>query len=270
MVLLAGSSESPQLPLLPVNPTLLQTRSVGSSSALSLKSSESSEFSSTSSPLVIVSDGIPTLPTKLVKKIRRWEYINLSKLITVDTNDHVTSTMVINGQVVTVEPIPQAHRRHSQLDVISWMEAYSKFLAVLVAAETTSHEEAAGLAAHMFQVVRPSKTRGFKWLTYDTEYREWAAAKNIRIWGEMNMRIYGECLPQLVVDLGLGYSPTGEIANKQHQEESSHRPCYRWNNGHCSKPCKFRHVCTICSGSHRKRDCPKCRKNLAPTAMPLP
>lgn len=256
MVLLAGSSESSQLPLLPVNPTLLQTQSVWSSSALPLRSLESSEFSSTSSPLVIVSDGIPPLPTKLVEKIRRWEYIDLSKLITEDTNDHVTSTMVINGQVVTVEPIPQAHRRHSQLDIITWMEAYSKFLAVLVAVETTSREEAAGLAAHMFQVVRLSKTRGFKWLTYDTEYREWAAAKNIRIWGEMNMRIYGECLPQ-VVDLGLGYSPTGEIANRQHQED---RPCYRWNNGRCTKPCKFRHVCAICSGSHRRRDCPKRRK----------
>ena len=111
------------------------------------------------SPLVKVSDEIPPLPPKFDDKNRRWEYIDLSKLITEDTNDQVTSTMVINGQVVTVEPIHQVHRHHSQLDIISWMEAYSKFLAVLVAAETTSHEEAAGMAAHMFQILRLSRTK---------------------------------------------------------------------------------------------------------------
>ena len=99
------------------------------------------------------SNGIPPFSTKLVEKIRRWEYFDLSKLISEDFDNHV----VISGQVVTVEPIPQLHRRHSQLDIImiiSWMEAYSKFLAVLLAAEITSHEEAAGLAAHMFQIIR--------------------------------------------------------------------------------------------------------------------
>jgi len=75
----------------------------------------------------IVSDGIPLLPTKLVEKT---DYRG--------PNDNVMSAMVINGQV---EPIPQSHHCHHQLDIISWMEAYCKFLAVLVAAEATSQEE---------------------------------------------------------------------------------------------------------------------------------
>jgi len=44
------------------------------------------------------------------------------------------------------------------------MEAFSKYLAVLVLTEATSKEEAAGLVAYMHQVVRLSRARGFKWL----------------------------------------------------------------------------------------------------------
>jgi len=141
---------------------------------------------------VIVSDGIPPPPTKLVEKIHRWEYNDLLKLLTDDDADHnVSSTMVINGQLVVVEPTPQPRHHHPQMDIISWSEAYTKYMAVLVATETTSREEAAGLTAHMFQIIRLSQARGFKWLRYNMEYWQWAAAKNIRTWDDMNMSIYG-------------------------------------------------------------------------------
>ena len=122
------------------------------------------ETPNTPSPSVIVSDWILPLPTKLVEKIRRWEtYIDLSSLVTVEDVDYnVSSTVVINGQVVVVEPTPQPRCHHPQLDIVSWSEAYAKYLAVLVAADTTSREEAAGLPAHMFQIIRLSRARGFK------------------------------------------------------------------------------------------------------------
>ena len=144
---LVGSSERQQLPLLPVSPALLNTQPLWSSSLLLGSLQESS---AALSPSVIVSDGIRPLPAKMVEKIRRWEYTDLSKLITDNNDNQVNSTMVINGQVVAVEPIPRPHRRPAQLDIISWMEAYSKFLVVLVWVDTTSQQEAAGLATHMF------------------------------------------------------------------------------------------------------------------------
>jgi len=92
------------------------------------------------SPSVIVSDGIPPPPTKMVEKIRRWEaYIDLSNLVTEEDVDYnVSSTVVINGQVAVVEPTPQPRRHHPQLDIVSWSETYVKYLAVLVAVDTTS------------------------------------------------------------------------------------------------------------------------------------
>ena len=85
-----------------------------------------------------------------------------------------------------ISPVPSrkaGHLRHSILDG----SILSKYLAVLVSTEATSKEEAAGLVAYMHQVVRLSRGRGFKWLKYDTEFRDWAAAKQIQMWGKMNM-----------------------------------------------------------------------------------
>jgi len=43
----------------------------------------------------------------MVEKICQWEYINLSKLLTEDDVDqNVSSTMVINGQLVVAELTP--------------------------------------------------------------------------------------------------------------------------------------------------------------------
>ena len=129
---------------------MLQTQSSWSSSLLPLSSCLEAPL--TASPAVIVSDGLPP-STKLVEKIRWWEYIDLPKLVTEgDSDSNVSSTMIINGQVVVVEPPSLPHWHNPQMDIISWSKAYAKYLAALVSADATSREEAAGLAAHMFQI----------------------------------------------------------------------------------------------------------------------
>jgi len=66
---------------------------------------------------------------------------------------------------------------------------------------------------------------------YDTDYWEWVVANNTSIWGDMNI-----------------------------SHSHSRRSAIILNNGHCSMPYKFRHVCSICSCTYRRRDCLKCRK----------
>ena len=118
-----------------------------------------------------------------------------------------------------IEPSPHAyHGKHTISDIVSWMEAFSKYLAVLVSTEATYREEAAGLVAHMHQVVKLSQARGFKWLKYDTEFWEWAAEKHVKQWGDMNMQIYGMCLPQ-ICDSGMEGS---SFAGGSRTDQGSH------------------------------------------------
>ena len=115
----------------------------------------------------------------------------------------------------------------------------------------TSKEEAAGLAAHMHLILQLSgDLRGLQWLRYDQEFREWAAAKGVRRWGELNLAIYGRYL-------SLQQAPSGSGKGKdQNGDKRSWGACFKWNNGHCNRACGFRHVCSSCGGRHVKSVCP--------------
>ena len=68
-------------------------------------------------------------------------------------------------------------------------------MAVFLSVPATRPEEAAGLAVHLHLVIQVSQDLGgHQRLFYDHDYREWAAAKSIRVWEEINLSIYGRCL----------------------------------------------------------------------------
>ena len=63
-------------------------------------------------------------------------------------------------------------------NIMTWLTAFSRFMAVILATEATSKEVAAGLSAHQHVILQLyNDLGGNRWLKYDTEYREWAAAK---------------------------------------------------------------------------------------------
>ena len=68
-------------------------------------------------------------------------------------------------------------------------------MAALVSAETTKKEESVGLVAYLHLSLQLHKDLArSQWLYYDQEYREWAAARGVKIGMEINIAIYGYCL----------------------------------------------------------------------------
>ena len=58
-------------------------------------------------------------------------------------------------------------RQSAISNIWSWLQAYFWYMAVMLSAETTSKEEAAGLAAHMHLILRLSRDLGgILWLRY--------------------------------------------------------------------------------------------------------
>ena len=90
-------------------------------------------------------------------------------------------------------------------------------------------------------------------LRYDQEFREWAAAKGVQRWGELNLAIYGRCLSFQQVLLGSG---KGKQSSYQAGDKKSWGACFKWNEGHCNRPCGYRHICSSCGESHVKTVCP--------------
>ena len=150
----------------------------------------------TPSLMVIVAEGIPPIQAKLVEQMRRWEYVDLAKLLGGQEIVAEEATVVVDGQKLLMEVAQRGQWRQSAISNIwSWLQAYSRYMAVVLSAETMSKEEAAGLAAHMHLILQLSRDLGgIQWLRYDQEFREWAAVKGVKRWGELNLAIYGRCL----------------------------------------------------------------------------
>ena len=93
------------------------------------------------------------------------------------------------GQWILAED-EQSKKKSQITDIITWIQAYSRYIAVLMSCEATTKEEATGLVAHLHLIIQLLHDLGSQWQEYDKDFREWAAAKSLRRWGELNFPIY--------------------------------------------------------------------------------
>ena len=182
--------------------------------------------------------------------MRKWEYVDLAGLLGDHSPNHLT---IINGQVIAVTSAGTPKRSRTITNILTWLQAFSILSAILVSSEDTTKEEAAGLAAHSYLIIQLSRDlSGSQWLKYDQQFREWAVAKGILRWGELNLTIYGRCLA--------AHLPDGSMQSSvpKQKQRSSSNACYRWNDGiSCnSSTCRYIHHCSICGEIHRAKDCP--------------
>ena len=69
---------------------------------------------------VLVAEGLPPISTKLLDKIRRWEFVDLSLLLHDPSSKAEELLWQQKGQVMIVQSIEQAQRRRKQItDIFS-------------------------------------------------------------------------------------------------------------------------------------------------------
>ena len=97
MILIHSAGSSFSLPQLPVNPLLVPPVSSVPSFALPQGSIQVDQ-PHTPSTTIIVAEGIPPIQAKLVEQMRRWEYVDLSKLLGGQEMVPEEATVVVDGQ----------------------------------------------------------------------------------------------------------------------------------------------------------------------------
>lgn len=235
-------------------PSLSSLLSLGKGTDLSLAASKSPS-----------AEGIPPIATRLLEIIRRWDYVDLSDLLSESAGKHPEISAPQN-QVILVQSLDQMRRKRKQIsDIESWLQAFSMYAAALAAEPSTTKEESTGLFAHMYLITQIAKDLGgLTWYKYDREFRERAAATNTRVWGTLNLSIYGRCLamPQ----------PPATIPNDcpawRNRPEKKGRPgkqknkaCFKYNLeiscGRSEVDCFYDHVCWHCGAKEHTADaCP--------------
>lgn len=220
-------------------------------------------------PSAVVAEGIPPIPLRLVEKIRRWEFVDLATLLNDSLHKADDTTAHQQGQVL-VQTLEQAQRRRRQIvDIFTWVRAFSIYTAALASAEATSKEEVVGLISHLHLINQLSRELGgSQWLRYDTDFREWAAAKGVRKWGELNLTLYGRCLSYGLgtsggspapssSNTGRGNWPKQGNGRRSKSSRQASKACYQWNfDGGCFRTeCHYPHVCFHCGDTHRVGEC---------------
>ena len=216
----------------------------------------------THQPSVLVTEGLPPIPTRLLDRIRKWE----STLLGDRGNSQQVLSLTQSGQVLILGSNQATNKSKGILDIFSWLRAFSIYMAALVSADTTTRVEAAGLAAHLHLILQIAKDLGGgQWLEYDQSFREWAAARGLRKWGELNFSIYGRCLAhsqkiteQTPVSQGSSTMAGRSGSATQKLKRTDRNYCFKWNeSGICNRsPCRFTHTCSNCGGNHRVVSCP--------------
>ena len=221
----------------------------------------------TKNPTSVIADGIPPIPTKLLEKIRRWEYIDLATLIgdQSQNRDDPVNFSSNGNQVVIIESLDRTPRKRKAIpDIFTWVQAYSVLMAALTSHNATTKDESVGLVAHQHIILQMAKELSTtQALKYDQEFREWAAAKDVKKWGELNFPIYGRCLSS---NCNMPIPPVpllkGAGVKKQGISPPDAPICYKWNfEGTCNRiPCRFRHLCLQCGEAHRVKHCDRMAK----------
>ena len=113
--------------------------------------------------------------------------------------------------------------------------------------------------AHFHLILQLSQELGPQWMKYDIDYCQWAAARNVCQWGELDFSIYGHCLSaqQHLASSSSHPCSTPAPGNRKTANPSSKEACFWWSfHRQCGRAnFPYSHSCWLCGGAHPVHYC---------------
>ena len=134
------------------------------------------DHTSSSTEGVYIGEGLPPVPSKLAKKIRAGEFVEMGELL--DTKE---------------EGEPECKKRCGRrvVDIFTWLQCFGVYVSIRGVQSPTSILE---FMAYMSMIVRVNQEyAGMAWLNYDTLFRKHAALRRDTKWSVINTTIYTRC-----------------------------------------------------------------------------
>ena len=242
---------------------------------------------------VLIGNGLPCIPKKLLDKIQNWEFVDLSELL---PSTNATEASATGSPTARFSLFPGyevvRHRRRQISNITDWCQAFAVYMAALVSQHPSATLD---LIAYMLTIVKASQQYdGLYWRAYDTNYRLTAAASGNRCWSRLDTdlftrfftgraRLISACTvcdsvahrTEECPEVPSGSSGTNHVvgpkttetfAMKRQKTVRTWAPylCADYNaKGKCGfgSGCKYRHNCGRCGGSHPAKSCPTSRKS---------
>ena len=248
---------------------------------------------STTEP-VMIAEGLHPLSRKLVQKIQNWEFIDLEELLPNPCSHTDTVLPQRQDRVLIIQSIKNLKKRKPRITVYpQWVEAFTVYTAVMAQKYPQAIPD---LMAYQVLIKEASTLGGARWLSYDREFWERAAAKKLKHWGERDPNLWAKFFSNITPGTHTCHYCGGEGHVTEEcryvvQQAGSKKqmpspallqnavsglstappkrpkgPCFPFNNkGACdrNRPCPFLHVCINCGEEHPARVCPHPLRKVA-------
>ena len=234
----------------------------------------------------IVSEALPVVPIKLVKRIQKGEFVDMAELLKDNMEMERRRSLVERGAMSAFQP--RLSRREIP-NVLSWIHCFSLYAAVLC---TKYPEKFRELLAYQALIVGEAQRGGRGWIMYDIAFRQQITSIEETDFAKINQSLYsttcmaygaqyrvchqcnladhspeecamhpGNTLPILSLRDAPPRRPQEERGRAWEPVRKRRRQgvCYAHNSpGGCSRPaCEYDHRCSQCKGEHTRMACTK-------------
>ena len=239
----------------------------------------------------MLSETLPIVPAKLVKRILKGEFVDMAEFL--------KDNMEVERRRCSVEVDPlqghigQTSGRREVPDLMSWLQCFSSYAAVVCSKYPEKAREMWAYQAMMISEFRRCGGRG--WRLYDTAFRQHATSLESTDFSRINQGLYAttflayggkgqfcqscmmsdhtheECAlhPNRAVPVvriresgGMGMREEARPSRGLERRRAPRGACFAWNDGKCTGPyCRFSHVCSRCGSPDHRR--PLCRARAA-------
>lgn len=216
----------------------------------------------------ILSEALPVVPAKLVRRILRAEYVDMAELLKDNMEAERRKLAVESGAHFTRREVP---------DILSWVQCFNVYMAVVISKHPNKVKE---MLAYQALIVSESRRGGRGWRLYDAAFRQQIKSFEAVDFSKINQSLYSTtilafsggrqkfCSVCMLTDhtqeecglhLNQGRAAvlareSGSTSVRRKRERAG--PCYAWNEGRCTfVRCRYEHVCSRCGGEHRKLQC---------------
>ena len=214
----------------------------------------------------ILSEALPVMPAKLVKRILRGEYVDMAELL-------IDNMEVERRRAVSEAEEGRARiNQHEVPDMLSWLQCFSLYAAVV---GSKFPEKVQDLWAYQATIIAEHRRCGGRgWCLYNAGFQQQIVSIESAEFGKLNQALYAmaygsvgqfcdSCLqthalnPARVVQVVRLREPsrehreggrTGEHSTKRRRRWA----CYAWNDRCSSSNCRFDHVCSRFHGEHKR------------------
>ncbi len=247
------------------------------------KEKEASKQQKTGEAPFVLSEALPVIPAKLVKRVEKEEFVDMADFL--KDNMELERRRMTAGESSTAGASTTSRREGP--DILSWLHSFSMFAAIV--SERWPGKSRQLWAYHAVMISEARRCGGKGWLLYDAAFRQQISAYDAVDFSRINQSLYsttflaysnrGQCCQtcmgsdhtqeecalfqaknavrgrQLVLEQGTRENKPRRWEGRR-ERGRARLPCFAWNDGRCVHPhCKFDHICSRCFGNHKKITC---------------